>query len=211
MVNNGKIFALTGPSGVGKGFIKQHIRSQHPHLEELTVATTRGKRLDDGKDREAGIPIGLFLERKNGGTIIFAHQPFGPESDWYGFCAEQIRKLIAEGKQVLTEIHVDNVRPFKTEFGEQVRVLGLTANESYLKANLANRDSETVEGQQQRLSEGLQELGMIAQLVNEGLIDSVIEVNAENRERIAQLALEKMKELGLGEVNNFGIKGEHEY
>ncbi|NCO05268.1 MAG: hypothetical protein GW939_03955 [Candidatus Magasanikbacteria bacterium] len=210
MSNQGKIFALTGPSGVGKGFIKQHIKLHHPHLEQLTVATTRGKRPDDGKDRETGIPIGVFLERRNGGTIVFAHQPFGPEGDWYGFYAEQIQRLLADGKQVLTEIHVDNVGPFKTEFGEKVKILGLIADEMYLESNLICRGSETEEDRQHRLDLALKETEVIAQLVSQGLVDSVIEVNDDNREIIAQLALEKMNELGLEEVNSFRVRREYE-
>jgi len=210
MINQGKIFALTGPSGVGKGFIKQHIRTRYPHLEELTVATTRGKRPEDGRDRDAGIPIGVFLERKNSGTIVFAHQPFGSEGDWYGFYAEQIKQLLTEGKQVLTEIHTDNVGSFKTQFGENVRILGLVANRSYLEANLVGRNTETAEEQQQRLEKAVKEVELITQLADLGSIDPAIEINAENRETVAQLVLEKMVELGLGEVNNFRIRGEYE-
>ncbi len=206
----GIIFGLTGPSGVGKGFIKEHIKKQLPNLEELTVATTRGRREADGKDRDTDISIGVFLERAKGGTIIFAHQPFGTDGDWYGFYADQIKKLLIEGREILTEIHVDNVRLFKSEFGQSVKIIGLMAEESYLETNLNNRMTESGEERRNRLAMALNEIETIKQLKEEGLVDSLIEVQSENRETVAQLTFERIRELGIGEVRSFRSGKEHE-
>ncbi|MEA2065207.1 MAG: hypothetical protein U9O66_02840 [Patescibacteria group bacterium] len=85
---SGKIIALVGPSGVGKNFAKQAIKNQFPELSELTVFTTRARRSSDGLDRKTDISVDNFLKMKKERKIIVAHQPFGPDSDWYGFSKE---------------------------------------------------------------------------------------------------------------------------
>lgn len=199
----GRILGLTGPSGVGKGFVKDHIKEICPGITELTVATTRGKRPADGIDRDAGIPVGVFLERVNGGTIVFAHQPFGPTNHWYGFYQEQIEKLLDEGKLTMTEIHVDNVEPFKERYGHHVSVIGLVSEINYLRRNIEHRSTEEEEEQRLRLTAALREMELIRRLKEKGLVDSVLEVDERNRDVIADLVTEKLAELGIGELIGF--------
>lgn len=208
-MNIGKIFALTGPSGIGKGYIKSHLRTQYPGLEELTVATTRGRRNTDGSDRDTGIPIGIFLEGVNGGSIIFAHQPFGTDGDWYGFYLNQIQRALINNRQVMTEIHVDNVAPFKSLFGEDVAILGLTAERDYLEANLNNRGSESPEEKALRLSMVLQEVTAIRLLHQQGLVNAMVEIDISNKEIVADIVRDRLESLGLG--NDISYRSGVEY
>lgn len=181
MQTEGIIIGLCGPSGIGKGYLKDHIRGMVPDISELTVATTRARRASDGVDRNTDIPVGLFLERRNAGEIIFAHQPFGQEGDWYGFYDEQIRDLLSQGSRILTEIHIDNVPQFKETYGKHVVILGLTAEREYLSENLRARATESLGQQQMRLDAALREAAQIHALHENGLVDVLIEVNSQTR------------------------------
>lgn len=56
------ILGLVGPSGVGKGYAKEAIKSALPGVfVEPVVVTTRTQRPGDGADRRAGVSISEFL------------------------------------------------------------------------------------------------------------------------------------------------------
>ena len=84
------------------------------------------------------------------------------------------------------------------------------AEESYLETNLNNRMTESGEERRNRLAMALNEIETIKQLKEEGLVDSLIEVQSENRETVAQLTFERIRELGIGEVRSFRSGKEHE-
>jgi len=130
MNNSGYIIALSGPSGIGKGFVKDAIRRRYPGMPELTVVTTRARRPSDGIDRETDVPADVFLKQRNEGEIILAHQPFGEQHDWYGFRKSQIDNGLMRGECILTEIHPDNIGPFHEIYPSSLFVFGFIAPES---------------------------------------------------------------------------------
>lgn len=182
------IIGLTGPSGVGKGFIKNHLRIYYPELTELTVVTTRSRRQSDSRDRETDVPVTMFLQRENSGEITFAHQPFGTNGDWYGFIADELSRATDPHMLVLTEIHVDNAPTFKQRYGENIVIVGLTADQGYLEQNLSLRDTETPENRSSRLNRANQEVIKIQQLYESGAIDTLIDVHAGVRGELAAMA-----------------------
>src|SRR5581483_8355367 len=117
------IVGLVGPSAVGKGYCKDAIKSAFPEsFDEPVVVTTRPKRPNDGKDRQAGVPLDEFLSMRETGVVLFAHQPFGEGTDWYGFSRTSLEE---NDKLLLTEVHIDNVTPFKSRFGDKVKLVAL--------------------------------------------------------------------------------------
>ena len=181
MKNDGVIFGLTGPSGVGKGFIKDCLKKSYPQLVELSVITTRRRRVSDGADRVTDVPVGLFLEGTRGSDIVFAHQPFGTESDWYGFCRQQIESYLSQGKQILTEIHVDNVKLFKETYGDKVTLIAMKADENLLRENLMVRNSETDSEVNCRLQAAIHEIEAIQKLETLGMFDAVVELTRKTK------------------------------
>lgn len=188
----GKIIGLVGPSGVGKGYAKEAVRAAFSDLAELTVVTTREKRPSNGLDREASVSKEEFLRRVDKGEIIFPHRPFRTTGDWYGFIGPQVDSLLDSGKKILTEVHVDNVRPFKERYPNQVFLIALVSDEGYLAANIKRRGTETVRQLRERLDVAKREVKMIKRLFKEGFLDSLIEVNWQNREHLTEIAVEKV-------------------
>lgn len=179
------IIGLVGPSAVGKGYCKDAIKSAFSAtFDEPVVITTRPKRQNDGKDRQAGVSIDEFLSMKEAGIVLFAHQPFGQGTDWYGFSKENLEENL---KILLTEVHIGNVVPFKTRFQDKVKLIALVAEKDYLEANISERATETEDSIQIRLNAAISEVEEISKLDKQGLIDFVIEVNTENRKRLSEI------------------------
>jgi len=204
---SGKIIALVGPSGVGKNFAKQAIKNQFPELSELTVFTTRARRSSDGLDRKTDISVDDFLKMQKEEKIIAPHQPFGSDGDWYGFSKEQIDELLEKERQILTEIHPDNVSLFKKLYGSRVFTIALTAETEYLEHNLKLRDSEKNIDRKIRLNKAMDEIKKIKELKRGGLIDKIVEVNWDNRDELAELiASEVEQKLRLPVEKEYKIK-----
>ncbi|MEK7497970.1 MAG: hypothetical protein AAB656_03560 [Patescibacteria group bacterium] len=187
------ILGLVGPSAVGKGYCKDAIKTTFPEFfDEPVVVTTRPKRLNDGKDRQAGVPLDEFLVMRETGVVLFAHQPFGEGTDWYGFSRTSLEE---NDKILLTEVHIDNATPFKNRYGDKVKLVALIAEKVYLEANIRGRATETEDAVQVRLNAAIAEVEEINRLREQGLIDHVIEVNTENRDRLAQIVTGLIKNI----------------
>lgn len=184
-LNPKRIFGLVGPSGVGKGFIKEAIRRSFPEtFSELIVATTRPKRFLDELDRLPGLSHEQFLNMVKRGQILFPHQPFGENSDWYGFAASSF----SEVKPMTTEVHVDNVKSFRDRFRDGLVLIALIADPGYLESNMKQR-GDAMHEIKKRLTAATNEMAAIALLYQEGTINHVIEVNSDNRDSLVSLVV----------------------
>jgi len=187
MTERVEILGLVGPSAVGKGYSKEAIKTNFPGIfEEPIVVTTRSKRPTDNKDRRAGVPINEFFSMVDSGVVLFAHQPFGENSDWYGF----LKNGFEVNKILLTEVHIDNVQSFKIKFGKRVRLIALIAKKDYLEKNIKDRATESEETIRIRLSVAIEEVEKIKRFYKDGLIDHLITVNMENRAELDRIVVD---------------------
>ena len=191
----GKIIALTGPSGVGKDYTKKVLKKRFPRFLELTVLTTRKRRPSDGKDRKTNISQSLFLKMKTDKEIIAAHQPFGAKGDWYGFSKKEVDKLFNSNKTILTEVHPDNIITFKKLYKDKISIIALIAEKEYLENNLKLRESEKKYNLIVRITTARKEIAKIKKLNKKSLIDSVIELNRENRNNLSEIIIKEVKRL----------------
>ena len=173
------ILGLSGPSGIGKGFAKHALREAFPGtFAEPVVVTTRARRPDDSIDRLSGIDINTFQEWVSQKRVVFSHQPFGSAGAWYGFLQESF----LTDKPLLTEVHPQNIRPFRNAFDGSLVLIGLTASPSYLSTNLEKRATETPPEREQRIAASLAEIQAILSFYGQGIIDHIIKVTPQNRE-----------------------------
>lgn len=181
------IIGLSGPSAVGKGYCKEEIKKHFPDIfVEPIVATTRPRRPNDGADRLSGISLETFSELEDKGEIIFSHQPFGKDGDWYGFLSSNID---SNSKNILTEVHPDNIIPFKKRYSHRVNLIGLVAGKEYLEENIRRRSTETEDQIQIRLQSSVAEAEVLRNYKGLGLIDFLIEVSNQNRAELSPLII----------------------
>lgn len=98
------IISLSGPSGIGKGFIKEKLLQLYPHIQELAWFTTRPLR---SNERQGGNRIYVSLPEFNqmveSGELVLVQDIFGHR---YGLRKED---LLPSSNIKMTEVNPDNM------------------------------------------------------------------------------------------------------
>ncbi len=115
------IVSITGPSGVGKGYIKEKLLERYPSLKELVWITTRALRPDEYYlSNRKSVSIEEFRSLQKQGELILVQELFG--------CLYGLRKsdlyVASEEEIYLTEFHIDNLIKI-TNLGFQVSAIAL--------------------------------------------------------------------------------------
>lgn len=177
--NKGKLFVLSGPSGVGKGTICKKLL-ENIDLEISVSATTRKPREGEiegvsyffvNHDRfEDMIQKGEFLEHA---------EVFG---NYYGTPKQKVLDKLAWGKDVLLEIDVQGAMQVKENYPESIAIFVCPPSLTTLKHRLAGRGTESEESLNQRIAKALTEIEMLKNydyyIVNDELDDAVKNVKS---------------------------------
>ena len=152
----GKVFVITGPSGVGKGTLISKLLERVPGLELSVSATTREPREGelDGRDYH-------FLTRNEFDRRIEREDflEFATYSgNRYGTLRSEVRKRLDEGHSVLLEIEVQGARQVRAAMRESVQVFIAPPDPVVLRQRLESRASDSAEAIDARLEVAEQEL-----------------------------------------------------
>lgn len=154
----GRLFVLSGPSGVGKGTLREHALKNAPNLVYSISCTTRKPR--DGEtdgveyrfiSREKfteDISQGLFLE--------YAHV----HEDYYGTLKADVVRELDAGHDVLLEIDVQGALQVREKMPGAVLVFIAPPDVETLKRRLAGRGTEAQRSMNVRLENALKELAL---------------------------------------------------
>ena len=151
----GRLFVLSGPSGAGKGTLRENALKDIPKLVYSISCTTRHPREGetDGiqyrfitrEDFEGRIARDEFLE--------YAHV----HDDMYGTLKADVMKELDAGKNVLLEIDVQGALQVKAKFPEAVLVFVDVPSIQELERRLRDRHTETESALQTRLANAVKE------------------------------------------------------
>jgi guanylate kinase len=152
----GKVFVITGPSGVGKGTLIRTLLERMPELELAVSATTRAPRpgerdgvhyhfLDDAEfDRR--VLEGDFLE----------HAEYSGRR--YGTLRSELDKRTTDGASVVLEIEVQGARQVAERMPEAIRIFIAPPSEDVLRTRLIGRGTDDSEQIERRLEVAKAEL-----------------------------------------------------
>lgn len=188
----GILFILSGPSGVGKGTVRQRLFEQETQLRYSISATTRNKRPGetDGVDyfyktKEA---FKQMIERDE--LLEYATYV----NNYYGTPKEYVEQQLEEGNDVFLEIEVQGAMQVKENFPQGVFIFLFPPSLDELKNRIVNRGTETTDLVLNRLKEAKKEIDMMSEydyvVVNDDVdkavekIKSIIVAEHCKRERI---------------------------
>jgi guanylate kinase len=176
------LISLTGPSGIGKGYIKRHLLRIFPELQEVVWLTTRPLRQNEtteSSNREH-IVDQEFQSLINQGKVLFAQRLYG---HCYG-----VRKdghWLTGDRCWLVEFHIGNLlEARKSELN--LFAIGLIPDgQAILRDRLMTRGSEDTGEIQRRLEASNEEICCIQQ--NRHLFDEVFTVSTNNEHQICSI------------------------
>lgn len=97
------IISLSGPSGIGKGFIKERILKLHPYIEELKWFTTRQLRPNEQGGNRTHVSLLEFNRLVESGEVALTQDLYGHR---YGIKRED---MCSHRGIKLTELHPYNL------------------------------------------------------------------------------------------------------
>ncbi|MBQ3447672.1 MAG: guanylate kinase [Synergistaceae bacterium] len=157
-MKTGKLYVLSGPSGVGKGTLREHALKDAPNLRYSISCTTRKPREGetDGVEyrfisREKfteDIAQGLFLE--------YAHV----HEDYYGTLKADVMNELESGHDVLLEIDVQGALQVKEKMPGAVMIFVAPPSIDVLEHRLRGRGTEAAGSLSVRLSNAMKELAL---------------------------------------------------
>jgi len=139
----GILITLIGPSGVGKGYLKNYLKRVFS-LTEPPVYTTREKRGNENCSDRIFLTKKEFRTKLKNKELILVNEIYG---NYYGFH----KNAFSDNSNQITEIYADNVKKFK-EIRPSALILGLLPeNLDFLIYRLQKRKKENGKKVSERL------------------------------------------------------------
>ena len=153
---HGRLFVISGCSGVGKGTLLGLLLKQHPELKLSISATTRAPRPGE-KDgiNYFFIDSQEFLKEVDNGEFLEWAEFNG---NFYGTKEAYVEKRLSEGKNVILEIETRGAFQIKKKKPEAVLIFITPPSIEELEHRLRGRNTEDETAIQNRLHEAYREL-----------------------------------------------------
>mgnify|MGYP003330997946 FL=1 len=152
----GRLFLITGPSGVGKGTLVAALLKRHPQIWLSISATTRAPRPGEVEGEHY-----FFLSREHfqsqvasGGFLEWAEFA----GNLYGTPRQPVEQQLAQGRPVLLEIELEGARQVRQTFPGAVQVFLKPPSFEELERRIRGRGTDSEEAISKRLARGRLEL-----------------------------------------------------
>jgi guanylate kinase len=188
------IIALIGPSGIGKGFIRDGLLKQYPHMEEISWVTTRALRPGEMGGNRIHVELHDFDHMVRSGELVLVQELYG---NWYGMMRKD---AIPNNRLRITEFHPDNIEP-ALRINPGIILIGFfTTNVTLLSERMIIREGADKTSQVKKRSEAAQaEISIITRLAH--LYRAIIEVEKETEAQILDRVLQILNPILKGGSN----------
>jgi guanylate kinase len=176
----GRVFVVTGPSGVGKGTLIRTLRERMPELQLSVSATTRAPRPGERHGVDYHFLSDEEFERRARAGEFVEHATYAGRR--YGTLRSELERRTATGVPVVLEIEVQGARQVARTLPEAVRVFIAPPSREALRARLVGRGTDDQEEVAARLKAAESELAAQDEfphvVVNDRLEEAVEELAA---------------------------------
>ncbi|MCQ2739342.1 MAG: guanylate kinase [bacterium] len=145
----GKLFVISGSSGVGKGTLLKEFLNRHENFKLSVSCTTRQPRIGevDGTNYFFITNDEFDKHIKNNDFLEWAEF----SGNRYGTQKSYVEKKLSEGKNIILEIDTKGALQIKSIIPNSVMIFILPPSFEELEARLRGRNTETEEAIQKRL------------------------------------------------------------
>ncbi len=152
----GKLFVISGSSGVGKGTLLKRLLEKNPQLEVSISATTRNPRPGeiDGVNYFFVTKEEFLKEVENGDFLEWAEF----NGNYYGTKQAWVERNLNKGKNLILEIETKGALQIKNKLPDSVLIFILPPSLEELEHRLRGRNTEDEETIQGRLHEVRREI-----------------------------------------------------
>jgi guanylate kinase len=145
----GKVFVITGPSGVGKGTLIERLLERIPELELSVSATTRAPRPGEVDGRDYHFLTPEEFDRRVEAADFLEHATYSGSR--YGTLREEVDRRLAEGRSVVLEIEVQGARQVRDAMPEAVQIFIAPPDPAALRERLEGRGTDSAAAIERRL------------------------------------------------------------
>lgn len=184
MSERGLLIVFSGPSGVGKGTVRQEIFSTPDHKFEYSVSmTTRAQRPGevDGKDY-------FFRSReefeeliRNGQMLEYAEYV----GNYYGTPLTYVNETLDKGIDVFLEIEVQGALQVKKKVPDAVFILLTPPDLNELQERLVGRGTDSEEVIAQRIERAREEIALMSEY-DYAIVNDEVPLAAERVKRVIE-------------------------
>ena len=153
----GRLFVITGPSGVGKGTLIRRLIERVPGLELSVSATTRRPRPGERDGVDYHFLSEEEFDRLAREGLLLEHATYS--GNRYGTPRSEVEPRLAAGTSVVLEIEVQGARQIREAMPEAVQVFIAPPSPDALRERLEARATDRPEEIERRLSAAQDELG----------------------------------------------------
>jgi guanylate kinase len=150
MEKQGKIFVLSGPSGVGKGTLLKMLCEDFPEIRLSISYTTRRPRFNETAEVDYHfVNQDIFMEMiKNGEFLEWAEFA----GNYYGTSIKNLQDTLGEGKNIFLEIDVKGAVQVKEKIDKAVLIFISPPSIEVLKTRLFKRKTDSPQAIENRLA-----------------------------------------------------------
>ncbi len=156
MAPKGRLFVVTGPSGVGKGTLIKELLRRVPGLELSVSATTRRPREGERDGVDYHFLSEEEFDRRLAEGDFMEHAAYSGHR--YGTLASEVEPRLQDGVGVVLEIEVQGARQVRARMPEAVLVFVAPPSPEALRERLEGRGTDAPEQIEQRLQVARDEL-----------------------------------------------------
>ena len=152
----GKLFVITGPSGVGKGTLINRLREDVPGIDLSVSATTRPHRPGERDGEHYHFLDAAEFDRRVTAGDFLEHADYA--SHKYGTLRSEVEPRLARGESVVLEIEVQGARQVRRTMPEAVQIFIAPPSARDLRERLEGRGTDSPDQIARRLEVADEEL-----------------------------------------------------
>ncbi len=154
-MEKGKLFVISGPSGVGKGTICKRILEVTGMQFSVSMTTRKPREHEEDGVNYFFVSDGEFQKVVEEGGFLEYAEVYG---NWYGTPLSQTKERLAAGIDVMLDIDIQGAQNVKKMCPDGIFIFILPPSLAELKNRIVRRGSETEETMKLRLGAAIDEL-----------------------------------------------------